>query len=109
MVMNSPCAMLMTPICPKMMASPRPISSSTENRLRPAKPCIRPMLSISENVMRVLQGPPSFREGGNPRCAAMLDSRLHGNDTAAACLLVSLGEWVRLDQGGRLRDHLELP
>ena len=38
--MNSPCAMLITPIWPKMIASPSAISRNTENRIRPAKPCI---------------------------------------------------------------------
>src|SRR3989344_1377496 len=57
MVMNSPWAMLITPICPKMMARPSPMSSSTANRLRPAKPCIRPMFIISEKVMlQLLRG-----------------------------------------------------
>ena len=40
MVRNSPWAMLMTPIWPKMMASPSAISSSTQNELSPLNPCM---------------------------------------------------------------------
>ena len=40
MVRNSPWAMLMTPIWPKMIASPSAISSSTQKRLSPLKPCM---------------------------------------------------------------------
>src|SRR5471032_1183474 len=47
MVMNSPCAMLITPICPKITARPSPINSNTLKRLRPAKPCISVMFRIS--------------------------------------------------------------
>src|SRR6266568_2299192 len=86
MVMNSPCAMLMTPIWPKMIASPSPISSSTANRLSPAKPCIRPMFSSSEKLMGGLRV---------------------GNGRRVRRSLVALGERVRLDQLGRLRDDLE--
>ena len=35
--MNSPWAMLMTPIWPKMIASPSAISTNTENRIKPGK------------------------------------------------------------------------
>ena len=31
------------------------INNNTANKLRPAKPCIRPMFSISEKLMRALQ------------------------------------------------------
>ena len=43
MVMNSPWAMLITPIWPKMIANPSAINNSTLNRLRPEKPCITTM------------------------------------------------------------------
>src|SRR2546427_1580477 len=84
MVMNSPCAMLMTPICPKMIARPSPMSSSTANRLKPAKPCIRPMFSSSEKLMGC-----SASEGPRRRS------------------LVALGERIGFDQRRRFRDHLE--
>src|SRR6478752_1723565 len=83
-VMNSPWAMLITPIWPKMIARPSPISRSTENRLRPAKPCITPMFIISDTDMLTSWG-----------------------WTGRDCLLVALGERVRLDQLRRLRHHLE--
>jgi hypothetical protein len=48
--------MLITPICPKMMAKPNPMSSNTAKRLRPAKPCINPMLSNSEKFISKTPG-----------------------------------------------------
>ena len=51
MVRNSPWAMLMTPIWPKMIASPRAISSSTLKKDRPLKPCITSRDPISESVI----------------------------------------------------------
>src|SRR3954464_4438347 len=100
MVMNSPCAMLITPIWPKMMASPNPMSSSTANRLRPAKPCIRPMFSISERDMRGSGGRRGRECRGRTPGQAGAGPRRRG-------LLVALGERVRLDQLGRLGHHLE--
>src|SRR4051812_5370712 len=98
--MNSPCAMLMTPIWPKMIASPRPISRSTANRLRPAKPCIRPMLSMSEKVMAM--------SGGSFVRAARRGVDARGRRGAPrVALLVALRERIRLDQLGRGGDDLE--
>src|SRR5512133_416106 len=100
-VMNSPCAMLMTPIWPKMMASPKPISSSTANRLRPAKPCINPILSISEKVMWLAPG--KQRVGGTGLAQNLCPPGAEGY----ADLLVALGERIRFDQLRRLGHNLE--
>src|ERR1051326_4332699 len=78
MVRNSPWAMLMTPICPKMMASPRAMSSRTANELSPLKPCM-----------------------------TTIEKRLETEVMASSGSLVALGERVRLDQG-RLVEDLEL-
>src|SRR5258705_6740162 len=82
--MNSPCTILITPIWPKITASPSPISSSTLNRLSPANPCISVTLRMSEADMRL-----------SSKCSARE-------------LLVALRERIRLDQIGRFGDHLEL-
>ena len=52
MTINSPWAMLITPIWPKIIAKPNPISKSTENKLSPENPCIRVMFKMSEKVMK---------------------------------------------------------
>src|SRR5450830_1047835 len=135
--MNSPCAMLITPICPKMIARPSPISS-TANRLMPAKPCMRPMLSISAKVMartpegvglqsrKHAQGAVLVSPKTGPRQAKrspLVDAadrlrrsariapwggcRLHAVSKQRGGLLIPFGERIGLDQIRRLRHHLE--
>src|SRR6266702_295041 len=95
--MNSPCAMLMTPIWPKITASPSPISSSTLNRLRPAKPCISVTLRMSEADMRL-----------SSKCPLRAHAAVSAHGLPRQCLLITLRERIRLDQIGRLGHHLEL-
>ena len=41
--------MLITPICPKMIASPNAINSSTQNTDKPLNPCIAAMAPNSDS------------------------------------------------------------
>src|SRR5450830_1142732 len=116
MVRNSPCAMLITPIWPKMMARPKAISKRTQNTDRPLKPCMAKMAknSVSETMLTPALGDEIGKccVGGDACMSRM--SRMSLRTPPLCCqqinacdLLITLGERIRFDQVG-LIDNLEL-
>src|SRR5688500_17752437 len=94
-MMNSPCAMLMTPIWPNVKVRPSAASSSTA-----------PMLAPMTNWFRVPMAR-SGRQAGGPRIALEVRIRLHRLPGVPHLLDLA----VRLDQAdpGGLEDVLVLP
>src|SRR5688500_11684850 len=94
--------MLMTPIWPKMIASPSAMSSRTQKTESPLKPCIAMIAPNSENHSISRSQPYS-------RATEVIPTRLcAGHRPHAMRLLITLRERIGLDQI-RLVDHLELP
>src|SRR5258708_23540218 len=113
--------MLMTFICPKMIASPSAIKRNTENRLNPAKPCmIKMSLSSAKEVASTRDTIASPGKTHTPKAdqsgftKTRRPRRARGKAAAGRArvrpkeLLVALGERIRLDQVGRFRNHIEL-
>src|ERR1700759_222548 len=114
MVRNSPCAMLMTPIWPKMIASPKAINNNTQKLLRPLKPCITRIApkSDSEPISLITLGE---RIGLDQLrliqhveltiCARLTDAELAPQVMVGMNLDVALGRGLQLDVG-RCCHHL---
>src|SRR5918998_2146012 len=93
-MMNSPCAMLMTPICPNVRASPRAISSRMEPWETPAKSCpTRTSMWCSPVVSCPCRRP------GEPTLDRHTDAALRWTGSAQVLgPVVGLQERVRLDR-----------
>src|SRR5690606_5919734 len=99
MVRNSPWAMLITPIWPKMIARPRAINSSTQNTDSPLKPCMAAMApnSDSHSIRSLLSEERHRLQAAGPS----------GCLPPALPLLVALRDGIGFDQVG-LVDQGEL-
>src|SRR6266446_8714470 len=101
--MNSPCAMLITPICPKMIARPSAIKRNTEKRISPAKPCIARIEPNSPNVY-----PPSICGSCGVSSLLPLPACLKGVYARLRRAMERVGVRVRFHKGGLAEGEVPL-